>query len=107
MDGDWSHKWSNKIEKTVFPEMVQKGLETVRIASGSPGNLFLYKTSANKLTFSRKHIKLISTKKNIHFPGKKNPQGYPLASAGGAGPGPRLNSRGQGAGPGPNVNILY
>ena len=28
--------------KNVFPEMTQKGLEMVPIASGGPGNLFLY-----------------------------------------------------------------
>ena len=36
----WFQKGST-ISKTCFPEMTQKGLETVRIASGSPGNLFL------------------------------------------------------------------
>ena len=42
MVGDWYQKWSTKVKKLIFPEMTQKGLETVRIASGSPGNLFLY-----------------------------------------------------------------
>ena len=39
--GYWSQKWSKQIKKTVFPEMTQKGLEMVPIASGGPGNRIL------------------------------------------------------------------
>ena len=38
----WSHKWSTKVKNDTSPEMTQKGLEMVPIASGSPGNRFLY-----------------------------------------------------------------
>ena len=40
MDGYWSQKRSNRIKKTIFPGMTQKGLEMVPIASGGPGNRF-------------------------------------------------------------------
>ena len=40
MVGYWSQKWSNKVKKHVCPEMTQKGLETVPIASGGPGSGF-------------------------------------------------------------------
>ena len=46
MVGDWSQKWSAKVKTNIFPEMPQKGLETVPIASGSPGNRFLYNNNA-------------------------------------------------------------
>ena len=35
-------KMVTKSKKHIFPELTQKGLETVPIASGGPGNLFLY-----------------------------------------------------------------
>ena len=41
----WCQWWSTKLKKHLFPEMTQKGLETVRVASGSPGNLFLYQNN--------------------------------------------------------------
>ena len=38
----WFQKWSTKVKTNVFPEMIRKGLEMVPIASGGPGNRFLY-----------------------------------------------------------------
>ena len=60
--------------------------------------------------FEKTHKTHFPPKKTSIIRTKKAPQGYPPADArwaGGAGPGPNVNSRGQGAGPGPNVNILY
>ena len=37
----WLQKWSTKVKKHIVPELTQKGLETVPIAPGSPGNRFL------------------------------------------------------------------
>ena len=71
-----SHKWSTKGPKQKFSEIVQESLETARIPSGNPGNLFL--CSDNPRYINTKYIKSMGrVSSRTHGPG----------SGQGAGPG--------------------